>query len=406
MKTLKEITVAVEDIFKANFTITGSLGKIFFTPLIYSISGVLKLLYARIEFEKRQIWVTTASPKSLGGTLDDFAATKGVKRSMGTFAKFVVQFTGNSGGSVPIDTLLRNGENVYKTTFICPIGLEGVGKTDVRALKVGTDYSLEVGDTLTLQGVITNVNNDAEILSITEEANDEESLETYRARILQRFNTEPNGGSAGDYMLWVQDLPKVGVPEIRRVYVYTDPTKIGNLLVYVENTSTTNLPTLATTEQKEAIYSDNSATAVSGDIIVRAGVIVRNPDTTLSDEERARMPVAVPKVQIRDIAIREVEFIVNNLRYNDGDDEDTIKEIIFDNIKEYCYSIRPFIAGADDPNNEKNTLEVSDVTTYVKTGLTGNQRFSSFSMKDASGNIVDSIVFTMGTVPNPTISFE
>jgi len=404
MKTLKDITTEVESIFKANFNISGSLGKIFFTPLIYSIAGVLKLLYARIDFERRQTWVTTASTKELGGTLDDFAATKGVKRSMGTFAKLSVSFTGNIGGVVPIGTLLRNEDNVYKTTTLCTIGVDT--ETNIRALKVGTRYSLEVGDILTLQSVITDVDSEAEVVAIIEAANDEETLNTYRQRILQRFNTEPNGGSAGDYMLWVKDLPKVGVPEIHRIYVYTDPTNIGNLLIYVENTSTNNTPTLATAEQKAAIYSDNSDTAAAGDIIVKDGVIVRNPDTTLSDYERARMPITVPRVQIRDIAISPVTFTVNNLRYNDGDNVDTLKETITNNIKEYCYGIRPYIAGTDDPNNEKNTLEVSDVTTYVKTGLTGSQRFSSFVMKNASSEVVDSIVYSLGTVPIPTVNFE
>jgi uncharacterized phage protein gp47/JayE len=150
------------------------------------------------------------------------------------------------------------------------------------ALESGEAGNLQAGETLNIVSAIPDVDGVATVSSITTEAEDQETLEEYRARVIERYQKRPQGGALIDYNIWARE-----VPGITRSFSYrVDP---GFIAVYpIEDGGATRIPSAAKLAEVDAYINDPSRRPLQALTVVAAmtevvfNVDISNliPDTT------------------------------------------------------------------------------------------------------------------------------
>lgn len=180
----------------------------------------------------------------------------------------------------------------------------------------GAIGNLDVADEVEFANKPANVARVATVASVSVTAEDAETVDEYRARVLTRVQSPPQGGAYADYRDW-----GISVAGINHVYPYTSDTP-GEVDVYVEATeassgSSDGIPTGAQLDAVEA--------AIDLDV---AGVPSRRPAN------------AAPNVY--PITRTAFDVIVTGL---DVDDEATVQTEITTGLDEYLRDREPYIVG-------------------------------------------------------------
>lgn len=222
------------------------LPKSFTRVLAKVLAGVLVLLYKYAGFIFLQLFVAYATNEEtiingriirpltewgrLVGVGDPIAATR---------AELTITVTvTNQTGSLAAGSQLLYAPTgvVYVTTAAVLLNAATV-VTTVRAASdqtggtgEGSIGNLEVGDQLSFANPLPNVATNAVVASVVTTGADAEDVEVYRARIIRRFQSKPQGGAYADYQVWGEE-----VAGIAHVYPYTSDTP-GEVDVYVEAT--------------------------------------------------------------------------------------------------------------------------------------------------------------------------
>ena len=104
---------------------------------------------------------------------------------------------------------------------------------------VGGDISnLSVNDTITFVNPQPGIDSTVTIATVTQEGTDEEPLEQYRQRVLDRYQKQPQGGALADYELWAEEAANV-----INAYPYASTTP-GEVEVFIEvDNQTDGIPT-------------------------------------------------------------------------------------------------------------------------------------------------------------------
>lgn len=216
-------------------------------------AGTIHGNYGYLAWIAQQIFVTKAE----GVNLDNpHGLMWNVLRRPGSFASGTVQFTGNNGTVIPVDTRVQNEDGVeYGTTAIVTI-TGGVASTTVQAVESGTAGSYirpNPPDPIYLQMVSPISGVDGKILvsgDITG-GEDIEDDEAYRARILQRIQTIPTGGSAADYVRWATEFPGVA-----RAWCYPLNDGPGTVVTAITTSGTDPVPSSQLLSDVEAYIGD------------------------------------------------------------------------------------------------------------------------------------------------------
>lgn len=130
-------------------------------------------------------------------------------RKQATFASGSVAFTGPVVGAVvPSGTQLNGSNGVgYQTSADATVGV-GQSVAPAQALDPGSDGNMEPGDTLALAASVPNIDDIVTVVGMIG-GTDTENDDDLRARILQRIQQPPMGGSEGDYVEWALAVPGV-----------------------------------------------------------------------------------------------------------------------------------------------------------------------------------------------------
>lgn len=173
-------------------------------------AGAIHVCFGRIDLVTQNIlFVTTATREYLESI---HAVMWGVELKPGSFASTTVRFTGVNGTSIPEDTIVQNEEGIeFGTTAIGTISA-GIADIGVQAVEAGESGNIEVGvDPIYFQLVqpIDDVEDAVLLLASVTGGTDPEGTESLRARILQRIQYPPMGGSAADYVKWALEVSGV-----------------------------------------------------------------------------------------------------------------------------------------------------------------------------------------------------
>lgn len=166
------------------------------------IAGASHLTYGFLKWMYRQIFIDTSDENGLTrhGNLYD------VPRKEPSYTTGYVAFTGTASYTVPAGTLVANGEGYeYATQADFTIGDASV---EVVAEEEGASGNTEE-TTLSLSVADPDVSSEVTVVSGFDDGRDLETLEDWVLRLLQRTQSPPSSGNAGDYVRWAQSVTGV-----------------------------------------------------------------------------------------------------------------------------------------------------------------------------------------------------
>lgn len=243
--TTREISENIATQMDAAFG--SSMPKSFTRVLAKVLAGTFVILYKYNGFMFLQMFVSTASmrPTEVNGKtiipLVEWGRLIGAgDPRAATQAELQVRVSAEVLGS----TLPAGAQLVHTPTGVTYITTESYvlenDITDVAILAVsdqnggsgaGVIGNLPAGARLSFANPLTGVARSASVVAQTITGVEAESDEQYRARVISRFQSRPQGGAYVDYKLWAEETPGVA-----RAYPYASEFP-GQVKVYIESST-------------------------------------------------------------------------------------------------------------------------------------------------------------------------
>lgn len=142
-------------------------------------------------------------------------------------------------GDLPASTQLVNTNTgiVYRVSTGVNLSI-GTIIFSLASTQGGEPGNLNAGDEIDFVKPLPGLEETVEIVSSVTAGESKEALETYRQRVLDRYQKKPQGGALADYELWVEEAPNV-----INGYPYHSATP-GQVNTYVEvDNQTDGIPT-------------------------------------------------------------------------------------------------------------------------------------------------------------------
>jgi len=275
-----------------------------------------------------------------------------------TAGEYTIEVTGEIGAVITAGTTFKANDNTLAAGFLFVVDIEKTltATTDtlqVRALTVGTTSVLFIDDLITATAPIADVDSEAKVTVITVQPSAAESIESYRADVVEAAQLEPQGGAGSDYRLWASD-----VPEVRTVYPYAKLGSAGDINVFIEatkeNSAPLETPGVPTQQTINDVYTKQIGLTPESGALVYSDL-----------DQRGRRPMSV-----FNIFPLPVSPVAVNLFFTDLSDE-SISDQLRSVIDELLYKIRPFIASAQSLKSKNDILTISQLIATTTNLIAG-----------------------------------
>lgn len=220
--TLDQLIERVKSDFRAGLNVADIIRRSFLGVIGRAIAGMSHLQLGYMDWISKQVIPDTADDEQL----IRWASIFGLQLREATYAELNITITGNPGGVVSEDEIYQTQSGIQyelDAEVTIPIGGSIIGK--IVAIIPGTGSNLNVNDPVSLVSPIANVNSDAVVSEIITIASDTETIESLRARLLNRMQLPPLGGSANDYITWAKEVG--GVTRAWVLPLYTGAGTVG-----------------------------------------------------------------------------------------------------------------------------------------------------------------------------------
>ncbi len=338
--TTNELYLSIKGDLEASESITIPIfGKSVIRVFAAVQAAKIKLLYLTLGNLQKNIFIDTAQPEAQGGTLERFGRVKlGRDPFPPQAAQYSVTVTGTPGAVIPASYTFKSDDTSLNpgVLFILDIAYTMVTTSDnitIRALTAGLDSKLNVLDTLTGTAPLANVDKITTVASEVVAPLAAEDIELYRQKGLNSYRLEAQGGAPSDYRLWSADAQGV-----QQVYPYAKSGFASEINLYIE----------ATPEDSE----DGKGTPGAAIIAAVEEVVNRNPDITLSLNERGRRP-ATAIVNYEPITVKEINIEIVSYVGNTA----AITASNLSGLTDMVNAIRPFVAAADVASEKNDILD-------------------------------------------------
>lgn len=347
--TIKEIVDSVIARLENAFSTTiPTFGKNFLRAWANAWGGTLALFYRAIGKLQKNIFADTADPESSGGTLERFGRVKlGRNPFPAQGGQYVITVTGQALAVIPSNTIFKSNDDSVNPGKLYILDAQHimVGSTDsitVRALELGLDSRMAIGNMMTATAPIPNVDSVGTVTSESVTPMAPESIEDYRRKTLDAYRLEPNGGAASDYRLWAADAQGV-----YKVYPYARSGDANEINLYVQATV--------------ADSTDGIGTPSAGLLTDVEAVVELDPDTTKPINQRGRRPLGIFLVHYLPITVRLVDIEIPNFQGLTGAIETEINAA----LELYINNVNPFIAGADVLAEKNDIVDVNRIISTI-----------------------------------------
>lgn len=348
-------------------------GKNFLRALAAVQAGKLWLYYKAIANVQKNIFIDTAEPESIGGTLERFGRVKLNRDPFSARAgEYVVTVTGSIGAVIPAQSTFKSDDTVINSgkLFILDSAYTLVATTDsitIRALEAGNDSKLNIGDTLTATAPIALVDSVVTTSAETIEPSAEENIEDYREKALDAYRLEPQGGAATDYRLWSADAQGV-----KQSYPYAKTGVVNEINLFIEATIVDSI--------------DGKGTPSALLLTDVEEVVEFDPDTTRPTYERGRRPLGVI-VNFLPITVLNVDVVINGFVGLTVDIQNAIELALIDEIN----LVRPFVAACDILDEKNDILDSNKIISII--------------LNTRPGSVFGAITLNVGGVPYNSYTF-
>jgi hypothetical protein len=344
------------------------------------LAAQLKLFYLAVGLLQKNIFVDTADPESIGGTLERFGRVKlGRNPFAAVQGQYVVSVTGTAGAVINAFTTFKSDDSALNVAKIFQLDEEYTltGSNDqitIRALEAGIGSKLQDGDTLTSTAPIALVDSVVEVSSEVVQPLAAEDIEEYRAKAIQAYQLEPQGGAASDYIIWSADAQGV-----RKSYPYARDGASNEINLFIE-----------ANEDDSTDGRGTPGTAILDEV---EEVVEFDPDTTKPLTERGRRPLGVFKIHFLPITVKLIDIEIVDYQGLTPAIEAQLETAIQTAFKD----IRPFVAGADVLANKNDILNVIKIAFIIQDALPQSVYDSLSFMVD--GTEFSTFVFQDGDIP-------
>lgn len=378
--TYSELYTSVQSDLKNQLGITSLVGKTVINAFAMVQAAKLKLTYLTAARIYQNIFVDTAESESLGGSLERFGLVKlGRRPFVATAGEYNASVTGSIGAVISQGTTFKSLDSSTSPDKLFTLDTDftfvsTTGTIKIRALDLGSEAALVVGDQLQVTSPLANVDSFQEVTSVETSPTDAESYEDYRAKTIESYQVEPQGGAKTDYRIWSADAAGV-----RKVYPYVKDGYSGEINLYVEATITDSTDGYG-----------SPTTTILDDV---AEVIEYDPDISKPDNERGRRPMGTFQIHVLSINPLPVDVVISQLS------DSSFLSAISAGIESYLYDVRPYIAGADNPTLLNiGKLYASDIYAIIKETIGAQATFTEVTVK-VNSNIVTLYEFIDGYIP-------
>lgn len=207
----------------------------------------------------------------------------------------------------------------------------------VYCVQSGSGGNLAQGDEIKFVSPLGFIAQDAVVASTTKEGLDEETADHYRARVVNRYSTQPQGGALSDYRIWSYDAPGV-----LQTYPYNGEDSPGDVEIYVAGNTD--------------VYPDR----VPGrELCVAVGeACTYDPETGIADR-KPLTAILDPDYNgtyrnIQPVSIVTVDVYVTDVVGVDVSDFGAAYKSVCD---DYLLGREPYIRGLSDENNKTNSIQ-------------------------------------------------
>lgn len=374
--TLQELYVSILADLESEFNIGIPLfGKNFLRAMAAVQAGKLKLSYLYIGKVQKNIFVDTADPLSIGGTLERFGLVKlGRLPFPATPGEYELEVTGDIGAVIPAQTTFKSNDDSLNPSklFILDNQYTLVSTIDtitVRSLESGLGSQLSVNDELTSTSPIALVDSLAKVTSETLEPQAAEDIEEYRDKAIQAYRLEAQGGAGADYRLWAADAQ--GVNES---YPYATSGQSNEIDLFVEATIIDSI--------------DNKGTPTTA-ILDAVKASIEDPTT----DRPSRKPLGVFVVNYLPVNVLDVDIEISSYV-----DLTPAKEaLILSAVTDALSKVRPFVSSIDVLSEKNDIFDVNQIVSLIISAVPGST-FGSVNLVVGGGS-TPSFTFLNGDIP-------
>ena len=294
--TLETIIDRAKSDIKSAVSVTSILRRSFLEALAKVIGGVAHLLHGHLYWMSRQIFPDQADQEYL----ERWASIYGFERKAATYGKYQVDITGTNGSVLPADTIYQRSDGLQYTVDSDVTIAAGIGTADITASGAGADYNLATGDEIELVSPVSGIDSTATYNSTTTEAEDEETDEQLRARLVERIQEPPSGGRPTDYILWAKE-----VAGVTRAWVLPGHLGEGTVGVsFVEDDETNIIPGAAKVDEVQDYIDEEKP--VTADVTVFAP-IAHTVDMTIAISPNTVAVQEAIQGELEDLFFREAQ---------------------------------------------------------------------------------------------------
>ena len=354
------------------------VGKVMLRAFAIAQAGKFKLFYLALGGVQKNIFVDTADPVALGGTLERFGLVKlGRNPFPAQPALYNAFITATIGTVIPAGTTFKSDDDSLSPgmIFILDNAYTMPGATGtilIRALTPGTISGLSIGDTLSLTSPIATVNAGISVQTQQQQPLDAETIAAYRQAVINSYQLNPQGGSAVDYRLWASDAEGVA-----KVYPYASNGNINEIDLYIESVL--------------ADSTDSYGTPSVAMIANVKQVIENNPNIV----PPMRRPLGVWQVNYLPINVLQIAIVINGYIYPTL--TPAIKQAITNAISAALSLVRPFVAAADTLSSQNNIISINTLIGIIIAAQPGST-FNSVTFT-VNGVSYQSYTFLLGNIP-------
>lgn len=328
------------------------LAKAVFRVLSFAFAGIFIVLYKFGLWQFNQRFPQTAAEfylKILGDIVRIFIASG--DQFEGTVDVSVISI----GSTLPAGTqLINNATGVLYLTQTTTVLLLATESIAIKSTTIGDDTTLSVSDVINFANPLSIVDNEAVLTAVTVLGTDDEPLEQYRQRVIDRYQKKPQGGALADYEQWSEE-----VDNVINAYPYSGDTA-PDVKVFIE-----------VDNQTDGIPTSPQITAVIQSINF-------DPITGIAN----RRPVTA-NVDVQPISRITFDVEVTGLAPDTAEIRDDIEAA----LENYFLELEPYITGLSVTRND--TMTVSAAST------------AAFNASTSSGSIFTSLVVKLATVVTP-----
>ena len=301
---LEELQLRVTRDVATGMGLGGLLPRTMLRVLAESMAGAVYTLFGYLTWTARQVFPDTAEDEFL----ERWSKIWGVSRKPATFAKGPATFKGTDGVVIPAGTRLRRDDGwLFATDAAYTVGTatSGIALGYVTALEAGADGNTPFPGGWTLEqpltGILAGVGVGHGGTGDVDGAEDAETDEALRGRLLSRLRDQPKGGAASDYRIW-----SLEVPGVTRVWVIPGHLGIGTVGVAFMRDDDEGSPFPDATEVAELEAYLDVRRPVTADVVAFApeGVAVDFEIVLVPDNPSLR---ALVEVSLRDLIERDGE---------------------------------------------------------------------------------------------------